>query len=169
MTSEEMEILASVRASVGLLGEKEQHGWWNCTFFSKSAATFLAPLFPRTQLLSKTNAVTAAAALLHDDRIGVGQVFHLFRLPEDMEQSIQRIVSHEPCAQRMSQKLSSAEVALQLLREFSCDGVKAKSGPVRIGDFDAIRTLDPWKKAAAIYVEAFGNQHQSFPYFADQK
>jgi hypothetical protein len=168
MTSEEMEILAGVRAAVGLLGEKEQHDWWSCAFFSKSAATFLVPLFPRTQYLSRINAVTAAAALLHDDRIGVGQVFHLFRLPEDMEQSLHRIASDEPTALRLSQNLSSAELALQFLSDFGSRGVKSAAGPVRVGDFEAIRTLEPWKKVAAVYAQAFGSQHQSFPYFAEQ-
>lgn len=112
--------------------------------------------------------MTAAAALLHDDRIGVGQVFHLFRLPEDMEQAIQRILADESSARRLSQKVATADLALQLLRDFVSPGLKASAGPARVGDIEAIRSLAHWKHAAGIYAEAFANQHQSFPYFAEQ-
>lgn len=168
MSADEMEALATLRAAVGLLGEKEQQGWWGCAFFSKSAATFLAPLFPRTQFLSQANGVTAAAALLHDDRIGVGQVFHLFRLPEDMEQSIQRTLMEESAARRISQNVLSAELALQWLRDFAGTKGKASTGPLRVGDLEDLCSLAKWKKAASIYTQAFESQHQSFPYFADQ-
>lgn len=168
MTNEEIGILTTTRAAVGLLGEKQRSGWWPSAFFSKAAGTFLSPLFPRTQLLAQTNGVTAAAALLHDDRIGVGQVFHLFRLPEDIEQAIQRTLADDTAVQTLNQCVASPDSALQFLRDFGAVDSDSSSGPVRIGDLGSIRSLDHWKMVAAVYAKAFEKQQQSFPYFSDQ-
>ena len=83
--------LVTYRLLVGYLGEKEQYGWWQSSFFTQGAGAFLTPLFPRTQMLAQCNGVTQAAALVHDERIGVGHVYHLFRRPEDLEQSIRHL------------------------------------------------------------------------------
>ena len=117
MTSEDLETLVSLRAAVGFLGEKGQHDWWTSSFFSTSAATFLAPLFPRTQFLSQTAGVTSAAMRLHDDRIGVGKVFHLFRLPEDLEQSLHRILGDGTVVSRVESSVATMESAMLALSQ----------------------------------------------------
>ena len=168
MTSEELETLVCIRAVVGFLGEKDQHAWWTSSFFSKSAIAFLTPLFPRTQVLSQTAGVTAAATVLHDDRIGVGQVFHLFRLPEDLEQSIHRTL-HDPAAGiRIGKLVSTAESTLDGLKVIAVVKTKASPGPLRVGDVYDLRDPSLWKNVAAIYAEAFESGRQVFPYFADQ-
>ena len=168
MTTEELETLACIRASVGFLGEKDQHAWWASSFFSKSSATFLAPLFPRTQVLSQATGVTAAATLLHDERIGVGQVFHLFRLPEDLEQSLHRVLSDPGTVSKIGQLVSTVESAMTGLRELGATKTKTSAGPVHVGDLHALRDSAIWKNVAAIYADAFDTKRQSFPYFADQ-
>lgn len=168
MTSEELETLACLRTAVGFLGEKDQHGWWASSFFSTSAATFLAPLFPRTQLLSQTAGVTAAATLLHDERIGVGKVFHLFRLPEDLEQALHRIVNDAAVVGRIGALMNTPDSAMQALMEIGATKVKASAGPAHVGDIHDLRDMATWKTVAAIYADAFNSKRQSFPYFADQ-
>ena len=84
-----IEHVASLRTVVGYLGEREQYAWWQCSFFGPGSKTFLAPVFGRTQVLAQAPG-HARRPLIHDERIGVGEVYHLFRLPEDMEQGIHR-------------------------------------------------------------------------------
>ena len=90
MQSTELTSLATLRLLVGFLGEKDHFAWWQSSFFAPGSNAFLAPVFPRTQLLAQYEGVTRAASLQHDDRIGVGDVCHLFRLPEDVEQGLHR-------------------------------------------------------------------------------
>ena len=88
--------LAKMRAVVGYLGERNQSGWWQSSFFAPGSQAFLAPVFGRTRLLAQCTGVAQAAAVVHDERIGVGDVYHLFRLPEDIEQALHRALhSHE--------------------------------------------------------------------------
>jgi len=92
MQPEHLENVAAMRAAVGFLGEKEQAGWWPSSFFGIGSTAFLSPLFPRTHFLAQCQGVTCAASRKHDERIGVGQVYHLFRLPEDIEQGIHHLL-----------------------------------------------------------------------------
>ncbi len=73
--------IAELRVLVGYLGEKPQAGWWSSEFYSPSAAAFLSPIFNRSLFLAQYQGATAAAAKAHDDTIGIGRIFHLFRLP----------------------------------------------------------------------------------------
>ena len=90
-----LETITKLRLYIGYLGEKDQFGWWVSSFFAPSSNAFFEPLFGRTQYLAQCNGVTRAAALVHDERIGVGHVYHLFRLPEDLEQGLHREL-HDP-------------------------------------------------------------------------
>tara|TARA_B100000686_G_scaffold343118_1_gene423375 strand:- start:618 stop:986 length:369 start_codon:yes stop_codon:yes gene_type:complete len=80
--------IGRLRVIVGYLGEKDQHNWWGCSFFSAISSSFLDPVFPRTAFLARCHGVKAKATRLHDERIGVGKVYHLFRLPEHTEQKL---------------------------------------------------------------------------------
>ena len=73
--------IAELRVLVGYLGEKGQANWWGSEFFSATATAFLAPIFNRSLFLAQYQGATAAAAKVHDEAIGVGRIFHLFRLP----------------------------------------------------------------------------------------
>lgn len=53
---------------------------------------------------------------MHDERIGVGQVYHLFRLPEDFEQAVHRILHRLEIARQVQQLVTSRKAALQFLR-----------------------------------------------------
>lgn len=80
MNADLISLVMRLRVAVGYLGEKDQNGWWTSSFLSPTSKPFLSPVFPRTFALAQLHGVTAAAAAVHDDRIGVGDVFHLFRL-----------------------------------------------------------------------------------------
>jgi hypothetical protein len=80
--------VARLRMIVGFLGEKSQRNWWPSEFFSDTAPAFLNPVFGKTATLAQYHGVKEAARRVHDDHIGVGSVFHLFRLPDSIEQCL---------------------------------------------------------------------------------
>ena len=104
----------------------------------------------------------------HDKRIGVGQVLHLFRLPEDLEQSLHRVLSDPVTVRKIGQLVSTVESAMTGLKELGAPKAKASAGPVHVGDLHALRDHATWRNVAAIYADAFDTKRQSFPYFADQ-
>ena len=130
----EIEKLLSIRAAVAYLGEKEQFDWWSSSFFAKASSAFLAPVFPRTQLLAQCQGVTLAASRVHDERIGVGQVYHLFRLPEDIEQAMHRLLMSKEATEGIAAIVSSKEHALGSLEDFSNSANVETVGPTRVGD-----------------------------------
>ena len=80
--------LVSLRLAVGLLGERDNAGWWTSGFFTPTSTAFLAPVFGVNTFQARYQGVLEAAKRSHDERIGVGHVFHLFRLPESLEQRL---------------------------------------------------------------------------------
>ena len=162
--------LATLRAVVGFLGEADQFNWWKSAFFSSVSQAFLKPIYPRTILVAQGAGVTMAAALAHDDRIGIGDVYHLFRLPEDMEQDIHRALHEQKFEQEIRGLVSSQENALTYLRTFKKDADidDGVSGAVLVGDLAAMRKLDAWRRAAGYYLAAFETEKQSFPYFGNR-
>ena len=73
--------ISELRVLVSYLGEKGQANWWGSEFFSNTATAFLGPIFNRSLFLAQYQGATAAAAKVHDEAIGVGRIYHLFRLP----------------------------------------------------------------------------------------
>ncbi len=167
MEADHLVKLATLRILVGYLGEREHFAWWQSAFFASGSQAFLAPLFARTQLLAQCNGVIRAAALIHDERIGVGHVYHLFRLPEDVEQGIYRLLNDDEVCERVETHLANRETALASLRELADRQEIASMGPTRVGATSNLRTMDSWSVAAAHYLHAFEHGSQVYPYFAD--
>lgn len=99
MTTHSLTTITTLRTAVGVLCERAEFGYCSSKFSSTEAEAFLSPVFPRARFLACLTGVTAAAARAHDARIGIGNVYHLFRLPEDVEQGIHELVGAEPPAQ----------------------------------------------------------------------
>jgi len=165
----QLSTLATLRAVIGYLGEKDQFGWWQSAFFSPASKAFLAPVFGRTQVLAQCSGVTQAAALIHDEHIGVGRVYHLFRLPEDMEQGIHRAL-HDPdlCA-HITTLTASRDAALAFLRGMATPMMTSGLGPMLIGEARSLRTADSWRIVTAYYQRAYEQGAQVFPYFVEPK
>lgn len=159
------ETLALIRAAVGYLGERDQRGWWQSGFFSAGNRAFLAPVFGRTQVLAQCAGVTRAAAIVHDERIGVGQVYHLFRCPEDLEQGIHQALQSSDLARRVGALVASPEAAIAFLHEEARPAQTAGIGPTRVGDEQNLRDRRGWRTVAAHYVYAFTEGGDVFPYF----
>jgi hypothetical protein len=168
MEATQCETLAIMRAAIGFLGEREQYAWWQSSFFSAQNRAFLAPVFGRTQLLAQTTGVTRAASLVHDERIGVGRVFHLFRLPEDIEQGIHQALQQPAVAQRVVTMVADKAVALRYLLDVARATSAAGVGPTRIGDTSNLRDARTWRTVAAQYAHAFTAGDAVFPFYTDQ-
>lgn len=163
-----LERLALYRIVIGYLGEREQFGWWQSSFFTQGSSAFLSPVFSRTQLLAQCNGVTRAAALVHDERIGVGHVFHLFRLPEELEQGIHQALQEIQLGDQIQKTITSKVSALEYLRKNSTTQDQPGIGPTRVGDVHLLRNHDTWKVVAGLYTVSFEQQLEILPYFTYQ-
>lgn len=167
MEIEFIEKLAKLRLAIGYLGEREQFGWWQSSFFTQGSNAFLSPLFGRTQILAQCNGVTRAAAIVHDERIGVGHVYHLFRLPEEIEQSIHQSLHGPDLGQALQKIIAKPETALNYLRKSAGTKQPAEVGPIRIGNIVALHDIGIWQTVASAYLFGFEQSTLVCPYFTD--
>ncbi len=107
--------------------------------------------------------------MIHDERIGVGDVYHLFRLPEDIEQRLYRVMFDIAHQRKVSALISNPDGALQYLHEGTLTLGQAGVGPVHVGDTRVLRDVDSWAAASAHYAHAFVHQTQAYPYFANRR
>jgi hypothetical protein len=160
-----LSLYGHLRLLVGYLGEKAQENWWSTTFFDSSSRFFLEPVFVRTTHLAQYNGVREAARRLHDEQIGIGKVFHLFRLPEEMEQDLQQLMINAP--DEWFAEIGSQESALAALRDLSGESITVLEGPQSIGSLELFYRSSGPKALAQHYLEAFEQGIRSFPYFMD--
>lgn len=159
--------LATLRAVVGYLGEQGQYAWWPSSFFSSASSAFLNPIFPRLPNQARLTGVARAAQLVHDERIGIGRVYHLFRLPEDVEQSLHAAAQSVRMWENISPHLQSKDVALDYLVSVAGREAGGEEGPVRVGDIKSIRDTSSWAAMAAHFAYAFANEKRIYPYLSD--
>ena len=159
-----IELVAELRVLVGYLGEQGAK-WWTSQFFSPNAAAFLSPVFTRTMLLAQYHGVTAAAARMHDEHIGIGRTLHLFRLPEVIEQSAASAVVAPGFEDRMRQVLASSELAMARLGELATRA-EASVGPVVVGDMSD-DLMPPLKTIAGLYLDALQKGFHTYPYLRE--
>ena len=153
-----------IRALVGYLGEKSQFNWWDTNFLSDTGLQFLSINFPRSSFSAGVNSVTTAAMRLHDERIGKGGVYHLFRLPSSVEESIHNALLHMD-ATELKEMVSDRETAMASLKAMLTDRTTAPEGPVQVGRLKNIMSSFAVNELAMHYYDAFKNGNQSFPYF----
>jgi len=161
--------VATLRIAVGFLGEREQFGWWQSSFFSEWSKAFLAPVFARTQLVAQYTGAVQAATLVHDERIGVGRVFHLFRLPEAFEQELRQVLSNSDVASDLGAQMANRDKALSLLLRQAASHDAQAVGPVLVGQVQDMYEVDVWRTVAAQYANGFKHNSQVFPYFLNSK
>lgn len=155
--------ITELRVLVGFLGEKGQANWWSSEFFSATAAAFLAPIFNRSLFLAQYQGATAAAAKVHDEAIGVGRIYHLFRLPIGLEQASADALSDATFVQSLQSRLANREQALARLAELAEKQETASPGPVSLGQMSDDLRIE-LQRAAGFYQSALVNGIQTFPY-----
>jgi hypothetical protein len=155
--------IVSLRLSVGLLGERDNAGWWASAFMSPTSAAFLTPIFGSHLLQARYQGVLESARRVHDERIGVGRVFHPFRLQEAIEQSIFDAV--QSAGPELSDSVSSPDAARATLARLVGRTIGAKEGPALITHAGMAVGGDWVSEAASLYAAALGAGVQCFPYF----
>lgn len=151
-----------LRLLIGYLGEHMQSRWWQSSFLGKKSTAFLLPTFGRSTVHAQVAGVSEAARRVHDDAIGVGCVFHLFRLPEQLEQDLRSTLA------QASETVSPGSVADALveLEALSSRDVTSTPGPTHIGSVAMLNETQWVSTVASHYHAAFAAGHRSFPYFS---
>lgn len=154
--------ICRLRMLVGFLGEKGQANWWPSAFLAGTSSQFLTPVFGASTMNARLVGVTEAARRVHDAAIGVGQAFHLFRLPETVEQEVHRMLSESSDLELVS----STDEALQSLEALAPAATDPRSGPVHVGTLSALTGRKWIPQVAAHYRAAFAGEVRRYPYFA---
>ena len=155
--------IVSLRLTVGLLGERDSARWWASGFMSPISEAFLTPIFGSKVLEARYQGVIEAARRIHDAHIGIGHVFHPFRLPEVLEQKLFDVV--RAAGRRLGEAQSSPNAARATLEELAGRTAEAKAGPALLGTAELLEDGGWVTEAASLYSAAFRAGVQSFPYF----
>jgi hypothetical protein len=162
--------LLTLRVCVGYLGELHQLNWWTSSFYSENSNAFLIHVFGKTSLKAQYYGVRDAAAIVHDEVIGIGEgVFHLFRLPESLERDFHDLLAQPKVVDIIKNQTTSKETAWEYLESVSKGSNENSIGPIRIGNISDIDSPATWSKASMYYYQAFLNGNKSFPYIMEEK
>jgi len=100
---------------------------------------------------------------LHDEHLSVGS-YHLFRLPEEVEQDLHAIVQSSVGDELASHAPQSKEAALAALKRLAATSSTSYVGPMAVGSIKDIDATDTLKTIAATYLSAFTQNAKTFPY-----
>ena len=165
MNKELAEKYITLRAIVGYLGEKSQFNWWDTNFLCPIGLQYLAINFPRSSFVAGVTSVSEAARRLHDSRIGKGGVYHLFRLPLSIEETLHNHLMGMDSSGLISE-LKDRDTAISKLKNIIDSTVDASEGPVQIGTEKQIKKEFAVGELAKHYLDAFSNGKQVLPYFS---
>jgi hypothetical protein len=155
--------ILQLRLLIGFLGERAQHGWWPTSFFGDYSMRSLEFVAPKTAALAQYHGVLEAARRLHDEHLSVGS-YHLFRLPEEVEQDLHALVQSAQVAAVIRELPKDKETALSSLTKMANAGVAAAEGPVSVGAISALSEPDTAKAIAGVYVKALSANVKAYPY-----
>jgi hypothetical protein len=116
--------------------------------------------------MARYQAICLAAQRVHDQHVGVGEVFHLFRVPDDLEQLLHDAM-RDPRGREISLP-NSHEEAIEALDALAASTAAKADGPISIGRLEDVRVRRTWVDAAGFYLNAFVTGHQVHPYLADR-
>ncbi len=157
-------LYARLRTLVAYLGEKAQLRWWDTGYLGETGRAFLSINFPRSTLAAGVSAAGSAAKRLHDERIGRSRVFHLFRLPFEIETQVQEAILRADQGTLWA-LIPSREAALSVLGSLAGATLVAPEGPVCVGEERHILTPDGVGESARHYLSAFSRGVVCLPYF----
>lgn len=158
-----IEPILSLRCLVGYLGERAQFGWWPTAFYEASSRLFLEPVFAKTTRLAQYHGVLEAARRLHDEHLSVGS-YHLFRLPEEVEQDLHATMQSSVGEELASKAPHSREAAMDALKRLAATSGNFSVGPVAVGSIKDLEGADTLKAIAAAYLSAFSQDAKTYPY-----
>jgi hypothetical protein len=160
--------LLELRVAVAFLGEKGNNGWWQTQFLQPTGQRFLEFIYPRTVFAAAVNAAAEAAKSFHDQRIGKGRVFHLFRFPFSVELHVHQQLLSDTA--RVAGIVKSASTARALLERYAKSSNKTGSslaGPLCVGDVSLIFSGRAASKLSEVYRHSIGSATPALPYLTD--
>ncbi len=157
-----------LQALVLALGESADPAWWKTGFMNETGLRFLERIYPRTFLSAAVCSAGKAASNIHDRAVGRIGAYHLFRLPESLENEISRmpLETNQAFLSTLRDALGRPERLMELLIQI-CGRVEREGsfGARRMGTDRDLMTIAGIKKTAAVYYQAFMENKLSFPYF----
>jgi hypothetical protein len=108
--------------------------------------------------------VREAARRLHDEHIGVGNVFHLFRLPEEIELELHKLIEEQTGMEEYFHALIGKQEALAALIALAEGNRAVAEGPISLGKVDEVLATKTLKEMARCYVAAFNEGVRTYPY-----
>jgi hypothetical protein len=161
--------IARLRLLVGFLGEQSQFNWWPSAFLTPSSSAFLVPIFTKTAFMAQYHGVKEAASRVHDEHIGVGKVYHLFRLPENVEQTLAAHFRDQTFVDSVRPQLEAQAQALESLYTLATSQTTSQEGPVLLGAIDELLGGKTLGLLAHYYRSAFAGNTKVYPYYAAKK
>jgi hypothetical protein len=152
-----------IRYLVGFLGEKSQCNWWSTSFYTPSSVRFLEPVFSRTTPAAKYHGAVEAARRFHDENLSVGS-FHIFRLPEEIEQDLHELVQTQSLDLFAPSLIMDRSTALDSLSNVTGRMTDEPVGPVFVGKIGELRTSAFLNKVSEIYRQSLSSNTQALPY-----
>ena len=167
-----IELIARTSVLIGYLGESNQFNWWSSSFYTPSSMAYLSPIYPRTVFLAQYNGVCEASRKIHDEHIGVGKTYHLYRLPDAIERNVFKCIQGQQIEDTLkiaSQSIESAIDALNDLLETAGDleKIERNEGPINIGNYSNKNLESAVLKMIAHYLDAFENDYKCYPYLRE--
>lgn len=164
MKPDSMESICETRILVGFLGEKQQASWWGSSFLSSSSKAFLGPIYPNSIDIAQYSGVCQAASIVHDEHIGIGKHYHLYRLPDAIERGLFKYVQTHKVFDNILHCLKTSDTATERLKELGEEAVEKSDGPVPVGQY-ADNKLDALIQVSrSHYITAFESGYRTFPY-----
>ena len=155
--------VVELRTLVLSLGEAPHFGWWKSQFLSPTGLSFLEHIYPNSRFAQAVRSASIGALEVHDANIGKGSVFHLFRLSQNMEIELDKILTENGRLLDIKFKdlLGDKQKLLSELANLGGDQSEAAFGPilVKISGEKIVPTL------AGLYLKAFLGEKPIFPYF----
>ena len=167
MNNDVVKLIVELRLLVGFLGEKSQSNWWGSNFIGTSSEAFLSPIFSRTTMLARYRGVCEAAMLVHDEHIGVGANYHLYRMPDSDERAAAKALADADFQQQLLDVLGSSEVAQTRLGELATSDTGKVEGPVVLGSYADSDLEKLLGQAASHYSPALKDGYKCFPYMRE--
>ena len=166
------ELIAKIRVLVGYLGESNQFNWRSSSFYTPASMAYLSPIYPRTVFLAQYNGVCAASRKAHDEHIGVGKTYHLYRLPDAIERNVFRCIQDQNLESYLKDIIQSSESAIDALSELVNKELLNKSkdrneGPTNIGVYNDEELESSLLNMVVHYIDAFENNYKCFPYLRE--
>jgi hypothetical protein len=152
-------ILARLRLSVLAAGEALPEKYWDSKGFSATGQGDLIAIFPRTSLLAAMTHATELARAHHDKQTRASGVYHLFRLPTDIETAI-----HHEMIESIPNDYDIQANLWSEIDELPKTEASAVEGPINLNTLD-LSTTKAIAKLAATYKSAMDAGLTCIPFF----